>query len=145
MFYLAYHSRRKWDGRSGFYFIFLFNLKAHFCFSIIDFIYIYNGKRKLKFAAVSANLADCQFLICFVNISWKMWKKVYRRGIVESVGRVTVNAHAIFPSSLNLPRHFCLFYRIRGIWEKTPQNLLNCRYFCVNNPFLPRKQAFSAE
>ena len=77
-------SGRKWVGRSGFYFIFLFNLTAHFCFSIIDFIYIHNGKRKLKFATVSANLADCQFLFCFVTISWKMLKKVYRRRTVES-------------------------------------------------------------
>ena len=74
-------------------------LKGTFFFSIIDFIYMYihNGKRKLEFATVSANLADCQFLFCFVNIFWKMWKKVYRQRIVERVGRVTVNAHAIFP------------------------------------------------
>ena len=87
---------KKWVGRSGFYFIYLFNLKAHFCFSIVDFIYIHNGKRKLKLPTVSANLADCQFLFCFVNISSKMWKKFYRRGIVERVCQVTVNAHAIF-------------------------------------------------
>ena len=90
-------------------------LKGTFCFSIIDFIYIHNGKRKLTLAIVSDNLADCQFLFCFVNRSWKMWKQVYRRGIVERVGGVTVNAHAIFSPSLHLPRHFCLFYRIRGI------------------------------
>ena len=88
-------SGRKWVGRSGFYFIFLFNLKAHFCFSIIDFLYIHNGKRKLKFATVSANLADCQFLFCEYIL--ENVKKVYRRRIVERVGRVTVNPHAIFP------------------------------------------------
>ena len=107
---------RKWVGRSRFYFIFLFNLKTHFCFTIIDFIYIHNGKRKLKFATVSANLADCQFLFCFVNICWKMWKKVYRQGIVERVGRVTLNAHAIFVPVSKFAMAFLSFLQ-------NPQNL----------------------
>ena len=64
---------------------------------------IHNGKRKLKLAIFFANFVFFLYLFYFVNISWKMWRKVFttRRKIVERVGRVTVNTQGYLFSSPN--------------------------------------------
>ena len=112
---------RKWIGRSEFYFIYLFNSNAYFLLLQHRFC-IHNGKRKLKLATVSANhvlsyffTSDRQLFLCEYIL--ENVEKDYRRGIVERVGRVTVNTRLYFRRIFKVP-YQCITIPVRTIIPK---------------------------
>ena len=135
---------KKWVGRSRFFFN-PNNWNAHIGAVIMlhqHEVCVYKGKRKLKLLIACENFCTFCALIVFILLCKyyfrKYGKKVYSRGCLERVGRVTVNTTYFSPYSF---RTFPIIVIWATSWENAicehPRSLISAFVFRCLDRIIP--------